>query len=103
MIIKVIKPQWFELAFGLASPTTTNFFHPHTTTLVVGEVDSTSMIVPPIGALHGLEANNLWIVAERLSKSKCLLETLSHALAMTYSTSATIKIEPKKTNHSHHN
>ena len=40
MIITVIKPQWFELAFGPPSPTTTYPFHPHRTTLVVGKVDS---------------------------------------------------------------
>jgi hypothetical protein len=39
------------------------------------------MIVPPIGAIHGVETNNLWILVDILSKSNYLVHT-SHALAL---------------------
>lgn len=55
-----------DLGFG---PTTTIFFSLHTTNLVVEEWNVTSMIIPPIGAIDGVETSNLWIVGERLSYS----------------------------------
>ena len=39
----------------------------------------------PINAIHGVETNNLWILVESLSKSYCLLNILSNALALKFS------------------
>ena len=49
------------------------------------------MIVLPIGALRGVETNNLWILLQILCKSDCLLQILSYVLgqSMKFSPSAT--------------
>ena len=47
-------------------------------------VDLTSIVVTPIGAIHGVETNNFWILIESLFKSNCLLQILSHALALEF-------------------
>ena len=50
------------------------------------KVDLTSIVIPPIGKIHGVETNNFWILLESLSKSNSLLQILSHALALEYLT-----------------
>ena len=40
------------------------------------------MIVPPIGAIRGVETNNLGTLVESLSKTKSLLQILSYALTL---------------------
>ena len=47
------------------------------------------MIIPPIGAIHEVEMNNLWILVEILSKSNCIPKILFHALALKLTPDAT--------------
>ena len=47
-------------------------------------MDLTSIIGPPFGAIRGDDTNNLWILVESLSKSKCVLQILSYALALKF-------------------
>jgi hypothetical protein len=57
------------------------------------------MIVLPIGAIRGMEKNDLWVLVESLSKSNCLLQILSHALVLKFSPGARVhtnKVEPRK-------
>ena len=42
------------------------------------------MVVPPIGAIRGIEANEIWILIENLSMSNC-----SNALALKFFPGAT--------------
>ena len=57
------------------------------------------MIVLPIGAIRGVEKNDLWILVESLSNSNCLLQILSHALDLKFSPGARVntnKVKPRK-------
>jgi hypothetical protein len=47
------------------------------------------MIIPPIGAIHGVEMNNLRIIVDILSKSNCIPQILFHALALKLTPDAT--------------
>ena len=47
-------------------------------------VDLTSIVVTPIGVILGVETSNFWILLESLFKSNCLLQILSHALALEF-------------------
>ena len=42
------------------------------------------MIILPIGAIHGVETNNLWILVDSLSKSNYPYKILFHALALKF-------------------
>ena len=51
-----------------------------------------------IGALRGVQKNNLCILVQRLSRSNCLLQILSQCHIVT-----TNKIKPKRVNYNFHN
>lgn len=70
-------------------PTTTKKSVYTTRALVVEECNVISMIIPPTGAIGGVEMSNLWIIMERLSKSDCLIQILPHALPLKSSSSLT--------------
>jgi len=57
----------------------------YTTTLIVGRVGLTSMILPPVGTVHEVETNDYWILVESWWKFYYLLQILSHALAIEFS------------------
>ena len=42
------------------------------------------MTIPPIGAIRGVETNNLGTLVESMSKTKCLLQILSYALTLKF-------------------
>ena len=87
-----------ELEFG---PTTTKKIGLHTTTLVVEEWNVTSMIIPPTGAIRGVETSSIWNIMERLAKSNCLIQILSLENLFRSYIVTTNKIEPKKVNYNH--
>lgn len=63
-------------------------------------VDLTATIIPPVGAICGVETNDAWILVESLCMSDCILQIFSHALALKFSRSCCIvttnTTEPKK-------
>jgi hypothetical protein len=70
-------------------------------------VDLTATIIPPVGAIRGVETNDVWILVESLCMSDCILQILSHALALKFSRSCCIvttnPTEPKKSYYNNRN
>ena len=100
--------QWPWLWLGPTFHHRFNSFHFNKTTICSWRVDLTSMIIPPMGAIRGMETNNVWILVKSLCTSK--LPPTNPLPSMLWPRSSlqvphivtTNKIESKKVNYNYH-